>query len=187
MIIGIYVGFATVFVFIYWYIWYDWADDGHTLVSWDQLTHWGQCTTWDNFEVKNVMGLDFSGDNACHYFTHGKIKASTLSLSVLVTIEMFNALNALSEDGSLFQMPPWANPWLLLAMAVSFALHFVILYVPFLAKIFDIVPLDWNDWMLVLVFSFPVIIIDELLKCYARIRNAAEQKAIVKELQKKRQ
>ena len=36
-----------------------------------------------------------------------------------VTIEMFNALNALSEDGSLLQMPPWKNPWLLLAMAVE--------------------------------------------------------------------
>lgn len=33
----------------------------------------------------------------CEYFTVGKAKASTLSLSVLVAIEMFNALNALSE------------------------------------------------------------------------------------------
>ncbi len=33
----------------------------------------------------------------CDYFTYGKAKASTLSLSVLVAIEMFNAMNALSE------------------------------------------------------------------------------------------
>ena len=36
-------------------------------------------------------------DEPCDYFTVGKTKASTLSLSVLVAIEMFNALNALSE------------------------------------------------------------------------------------------
>ena len=39
--------------------------------------------------------IEFS--HPCAYFTEGKAKASTLSLSVLVAIEMFNALNALSE------------------------------------------------------------------------------------------
>ena len=46
---------------------------------------------------------------------------------MLVAIEMLNALNALSEDGSLIQMPPWVNPYLILAMLVSFAMHAVIL------------------------------------------------------------
>ena len=98
-----------------------------------------------------------------------------------VTIEMFNALNALSEDGSLLQMPPWKNPWLLLAMAVSFGLHFVILYVPVLAQVFSIVPLTWNDWMVVLAFSFPVILIDEALKLVGRYRQAAALEARMKE------
>lgn len=65
----------------------------------------------------------------------GRTKASTLSLSVLVAIEMFNAFNALSEDNSLLQLPPWSNPWLLLATAVSLGLHCVILYIPFLAQV----------------------------------------------------
>ena len=46
----------------------------------------------------------FTFDNPCDYFTYGKAKASTLSLSVLVSIEMFNALNALSE------VPPPSPP-----------------------------------------------------------------------------
>uniref|UniRef100_A0A2P2ILN4 Calcium-transporting ATPase 4 endoplasmic reticulum-type n=1 Tax=Rhizophora mucronata TaxID=61149 RepID=A0A2P2ILN4_RHIMU len=81
---------------------------------------------------------------------------------------MFNSLNALSEDSSLLTMHPWVNPYLLLAMAVSFGLHFLILYVPFLAQIFGIVPLSLNEWLLVLVISLPVILIDEVLKFIGR-------------------
>jgi hypothetical protein len=42
----------------------------------------------------------------CGYFREGKAKASTLSLSVLVAIEMFNALNALSEARCFPMRPP---------------------------------------------------------------------------------
>ena len=59
-------------------------------------------------------------------------------------------------------MPPWINPWLLIAEAVSFGLHFLILYVPFLADIFGIVPLSFQEWLLVIIFSLPVILIDEV-------------------------
>merc|ERR1712183_396528 len=107
-------------------------------------------------------------DKPCDYFTDGKVKASTLSLTVLVVIEMLNAFNALSEDGSLLQMPPWLNPWLILACMGSVLVHFVILYVPFLSKIFAVCPLDWHDWVLVMSFSFPVILIDEVLKFVGR-------------------
>ena len=104
------------------------------------------------------------------------MKASTLSLSVLVTIEMFNALNAVSEDGSLLTIPPWVNPYLLLAMASSFIMHFLILYVPAMATVFSISPHNTIDWILVFLFSFPVIILDEILKYIGRRRNESERK-----------
>jgi Ca2+-transporting ATPase len=166
LIIGVFVGVATVGIFAYWYM-VDYSNDGHTTVTLHQLRNWGKCQTWDNFQVKNTLGMDFSQD-PCTYFTEGKIKASTLSLTVLVVIEMFNALNALSEDNSLLVMPPWCNPYLLLAITCSIGVHFTILYVPFLAEIFAIVPLTVEDWILVLQFSFPVVIIDEVLKFVGR-------------------
>ena len=52
--------------------------------------------------------------------------------SINKTIEMANALNSVSENQSLAVMPPWVNPYLLGAMALSFSLHFVILYTDFL-------------------------------------------------------
>ena len=174
-----YVGVETVGVFIIWYthssfMGIDLSQDGHSLVSYSQLAHWGQCSSWEGFKVSPFTAgtHTFSFDtNPCEYFHQGKIKASTLPLSVLVAIEMFNSLNALSEDGSLVMMPLWVNPWLLLAMVVSFGLHFVILYVPFLAQVFGIVPLSLNEWPLVLVVSLPVILIDEVLKFVGRLTS----------------
>jgi len=167
MVVGIYVGFATVGIFAYWYIFDMNAADSHTLVSMPQLMGWGKCSEWTNFQAKNFGDVDLSKD-PCSYFAAGKVKASTLSLTVLVVIEMLNAFNALSEDGSLLQMPPWRNPWLILACAGSVLVHFTILYIPFLSKIFAVCPLDGHDWALVIAFSFPVIIIDEVLKFFAR-------------------
>uniref|UniRef100_A0A0C9RNI8 P-type Ca(2+) transporter n=1 Tax=Wollemia nobilis TaxID=56998 RepID=A0A0C9RNI8_9CONI len=188
LVIGLYVGIATVGIFAIWYtqgtfLGIDLLEDGHTLVSFKQLTTWDECSTWEGFMVSPFKAgsqvFDFDS-NPCNYFTTGKVKAMTLSLSVLVAIEMFNSLNALSEDGSLLVMPPWVNPWLLLAMSVSFGLHFLILYVPFLAQVFGIVPLSLNEWFLVLAVSLPVILIDETLKFVGRYMTKRARHASLK-------
>ncbi|KAK1285659.1 Calcium-transporting ATPase 4, endoplasmic reticulum-type [Acorus calamus] len=161
LVIGLYVGLATVGVFIIWYthgsfLGIDLTGDGHTLVTYSQLSKWGQCQTWEGFKVSpftagsRVFNFD---ENPCDYFQTGKVKAMTLSLSVLVSIEMFNSLNALSEDGSLLTMPPW---------------------------VFGIVPLSLNEWLLVVAVAFPVILIDEVLKFIGRCSNGVRRRRLSK-------
>ena len=117
--------------------------------------------------------MDFS-EKPCNYFVEGKIKASTLSLSVLVVIEMLNALNAISEDTSVLVMTPFVNPYLILAIFVSIASHCVIVYIPFVAQIFSIHAMNLHEWGLVFAFSSPVIVVDEILKFFGRIKNERE-------------
>lgn len=180
LVVGAYVGVATVGIFAVWYtrasfLGIPLADDGHTPITFAQLRRWEDCPAWPEKDFAPALSYSTAGGGTvefpsrCAYFTGGKVKACTLSLTVLVAIEMFNALNALSEDGSLLSMPPWSNPWLLVAGALSFALHFLILYVPFLASVFSIVPLTLNEWLLVLAFAAPVILIDEVLKLVGRV------------------
>lgn len=156
-------------VFIYWYLQYDWADDSHTLISFFQLSHWKECPKWTDFQAHSEFQEFRLKD--CSYFTVGKKKASTLSLTVLVTIEMFNALNALSENNSLLDIGIFDNIWLIAAIVMSMIMHAFILYIPGFQLVFQTTPLSWNDWMLVIGFSFPVILIDEFMKYLAKKYN----------------
>lgn len=150
--VGAYVGCATVFASLWWFLLYE---DGPQ-ISYYQLTHWMRC----EIEPENFADLD------CAVFddTH----PNAMALSVLVTIEMANALNSLSENQSLLVMQPWRNMWLVSAIALSMSLHFVVLYVDILSTIFQISPLNFTEWMAVLKISFPVILLDEVLKFIAR-------------------
>merc|ERR1712212_52145 len=152
MAIGGYVGAATVGAAAYWFI-YDAEGPG---VTYYQLSHFMQCSD-DNEDFFDIRCEVFEAE-----------APMTMALSVLVTIEMFNALNSLSENQSLVRMPPWVNFWLLAAMTLSFSLHFMIIYVEPLPMVFHLTHLNVEQWLVVLKLSIPVILIDEVLKFCAR-------------------
>ncbi|KAL2154865.1 hypothetical protein VTH82DRAFT_3541 [Thermothelomyces myriococcoides] len=152
LIIGTYVGLATVAGYAWWFMFYS----GGPQISFYQLTHFHRCSS----EFPEI---------GCQMFTNDMAKSgSTVSLSILVVIEMFNAMNALSSSESLLTLPVWKNMVLVYAIALSMALHFALLYIPFLQTLFSILPLNWAEWKAVIAFSAPVIFIDEGLKFIER-------------------
>merc|ERR1719445_2257969 len=106
MVIGTYVGAATVGASSYWFL----IDPTGPQMSFWQLTNHMQCYG----SPEQFKGI------SCEIFQAPE--AMTMALSVLVTIEMANALNSVSENQSLLVMHPWVNIYLLMAMALSFSL-----------------------------------------------------------------
>ncbi|CAK7203473.1 hypothetical protein SEUCBS139899_006207 [Sporothrix eucalyptigena] len=152
LVIGTYVGLATVAGYAWWFMY----NAEGPQITFSQLSHFHHCPA------------DFA-EIGCNMFVDDRAKAaSTVSLSILVVIEMFNAINALSSSESLLTLPLWENMMLVYAIALSMALHFALLYIPFLQTLFSILPLNWNEWKAVLILSAPVIVIDEVLKFVER-------------------
>nr|CAH8822778.1 unnamed protein product [Trichobilharzia regenti] len=152
MLIGVYVGCATVGAAGWWFMVYE----GGPKVNYYQLTHHLQCP----LEPELFKGVN------CSVFSSPK--PMTMALSVLVLIEMFNALNSLSENQSLLVMPPWHNMWLIAAICFSMTLHFAILYINVLANIFQIAALNITEWSAVVKISLPVLLLDETQKAVVR-------------------
>ncbi|KAJ4297128.1 hypothetical protein N0V88_004046 [Collariella sp. IMI 366227] len=152
LVIGTYVGLATVAGYAWWFMFY--AEGPQ--ISFYQLSHFHRCST------------DFP-EIGCQMFGNDMARSgSTVSLSILVVIEMFNAVNALSSSESLLTLPVWENMMLVYAIGLSMALHFALLYTPFLQSLFSILPLNWTEWKAVLAISAPVVLIDEGLKAIER-------------------
>jgi Ca2+-transporting ATPase len=131
LVTGCYVGLATIGAFFWWYL-----DKG---ISFTQLMTWGRCSEWNGFTHSLPM------KNACDIFSM-RAKPQSLSLSVLVTIEMLKALSAVSLENSLWRVPPWKNRWLLVGVIVPFLMHLLILNVPLLATPFGLSPLSLKEW-----------------------------------------
>jgi Ca2+ transporting ATPase len=152
IVVGTYVGVATVFG----YVWYFTIYENGPLITFSQLSRFHHCSS----DFPEIGCNVFHDINAQH--------GSTISLSILVIIEMLNAMNSLSESDSLLTFPLWNNVYLILAIILSLVLHVAILYVPWLATLFQVVPLNKDEWIAVIVISLPVIALDELFKLYER-------------------
>lgn len=149
LVIGAYVGLATVAGFVWWFVY---SDTGPK-VAYKELMNFDSCSTRET-------------TYPCSIFDDRH--PSTVSMTVLVVVEMFNALNNLSENQSLLVIPPWSNLWLVASIVLTMLLHILILYVHPLSILFSVTPLSWAEWKVVLYLSFPVIIIDEILKFFSR-------------------
>jgi P-type Ca2+ transporter type 2C len=84
-------------------------------------------------------------------------RARTAAFIVLACSQLFHSFNCRSFTESLFKIGVFTNKKLILATAISFLLLMVVVYVPFLQKVFKTEALGVFDWLLVIIISsFPL-------------------------------
>jgi hypothetical protein len=64
------------------------TQDGHTAVSWRQLSHWEDCPKWDDFQASSYTAgsTTVSFETPCDYFTTGALPGDT-HLRVHATVD----------------------------------------------------------------------------------------------------
>lgn len=80
-------------------------------------------------------------------------KARTLAFATLVGNQLFHVFDARSESKSIFDIGFFSNMYLVGAVASSILLLLAAIYIPWMQKSFETVPLSLNNWALILVVS----------------------------------
>lgn len=161
---GLYVGLATVGVMVNYYL-----EQGVSLV---QLSSWGKCGDFWNPD-SNLSCTDlFSGE--------GRRIPQTLALTTLVCMELLKALSAVSVDNSLLSIGPHKNPLLVLGVVVPMILHLAVVYsknigLAGLGESFGMTALSKDNWISVLKWATPILIIEEILKGIGRKVNKQDR------------
>ena len=134
---GAYAALATLGVFLWWFY-----DRGFTIGN---VMRWHKCNV--AHEEQNAF---------CKLFSSSSSHPQTMSLSVLVLIEMLRALSSVSLEKSILAFPPWKNPLLVIGTIIPMLVHLLFMYRPKLSSLLNIVPLSLREWKVIELLLFPV-------------------------------
>ncbi|MCK9150358.1 calcium-transporting P-type ATPase, PMR1-type [Methanobacterium alcaliphilum] len=85
------------------------------------------------------------------------IKATTIAFTVFVMFQIFNVFNCKSRTG-------FSNRFLLIAVAASFLLQVMVIYVPFFQGIFKTTELGLVDWIWIIAVSALILVSEKIIR-----------------------
>lgn len=103
------------------------------------------------------------------YLNSEPLKAWTVALTVLATMQWFNAWNCRYERRSMFSKGFFSNKYLVIAVFITISLQVAAVYTPFLQQFLKTVALSPIDWVGIVAGSLSIVIFEELRKLVARI------------------
>jgi Ca2+-transporting ATPase len=94
----------------------------------------------------------------------------TMAFTTLMSFQMFNVLNARSDERSAF-VHPFRNAWLWAAIAGSVGMQVLVVYLPFLQSAFGTTSLNASDWIFCIAVASSVLWLREGSKVVARRKS----------------
>nr|WP_244658743.1 HAD-IC family P-type ATPase [Ciceribacter thiooxidans] len=101
--------------------------------------------------------------------------ASNLLLLLFVLFENFQCINSRSERRSVFRQSHVSNPFLLLGVLGSQALHIGAMYVPGVNDLLEIAPISLEQWLLLLAAAASVLVVSEIDKWLLRRQESMKR------------
>ncbi|MFZ2881572.1 MAG: HAD-IC family P-type ATPase, partial [Candidatus Moraniibacteriota bacterium] len=105
------------------------------------------------------------------YFQNDLQKAWTISLTLMAVFQWFNVWNCRSHTKSIFNSNPFSNKFLIGATSLVMVLQIFAVYNPFFQKFLRTVPLEFKEWVYIILISFSIIVIEEIRKLIYRKNN----------------
>jgi len=90
--------------------------------------------------------------------------ARSISFVTLAMFQVFNALNVRSRTKSVFKLGIFSNKYLNIAIPVSILLLIGTIYLPFMQRIMQTVPLLPNEWIIIVPVTSTIFVFEELRK-----------------------
>ncbi len=113
------------------------------------------------------------------YLSIGYVQATSMALLTLTFFQWFNIWNVRSRASIMTNLATFFKNRLLVGSSICvFVLQIIILYTPFMQRIFDTTALSLRDWLIALLVGFSVIIVDEIRKKFMDLSGYRKDKLI---------
>lgn len=101
--------------------------------------------------------------------------AETMAFATLGLIQLNHAFNVKYVFHSLFTRNPFNNKYLNLATIVSGIMLFGVIVIPAISKFFDVSPIGFEGWFIVVAASLSIIVLVEIIKAILRSTGVDEK------------
>lgn len=99
------------------------------------------------------------------------VKAQTFALTLLAVFQWFNAINCHSETASVFKDNPLSNKYIVYSLVTVAVLQVLAVYNPLFQSFLGTTALGLTDWVIIIIISLSVILVEETRKLFLKNSN----------------